>query len=216
MNLPFTIEEFLQIFWDYNHAIWPMQIAGYALGIAALFFVYRRRRFSGRIVFFILSFYWLWMGIVYHLIFFSRINKAAYLFGGLFIVQGALFLLMGLLRPQISFLFRPNLYGLTGIIFVIYAMTIYPVLGYFLGHGYPQSPGFGVAPCPTTIFTFGLLLMTQQRFPKYILIIPFAWSIMGFFAALSLGIPEDIGLLVAGVLGTFLIFYRDGKRISKE
>jgi hypothetical protein len=85
---------------------------------------------------------------------------------------------------------------------------IYPTLGYFLGHIYPKSPTFGL-PCPTTIFTFGLLLWTDVKLPKTILIIPFLWSLVGFTAALTLGILEDTGLLVSGVLGVGLILFRD-------
>ncbi|HIH96477.1 MAG TPA: hypothetical protein HA348_03170 [Thermoplasmata archaeon] len=95
---------------------------------------------------------------------------------------------------------------------IIYDMVIYPVLGCLLGHGYPQSPCFGVAPCPTTIFTFGLLLLSDKKFPKYILLIPLIWSIIGFNAAISLSILEDIGLLIVGLLGTFMILYRDRKK----
>ena len=38
--LPFTPEQFLGVFVNYNYAIWPIQIAAYALGalsIASLF-----------------------------------------------------------------------------------------------------------------------------------------------------------------------------------
>jgi hypothetical protein len=41
----------------------------------------------------ILAFLWLWMGIVYHFIYFSQINPAAKFFGALFILQGLLFYL---------------------------------------------------------------------------------------------------------------------------
>jgi hypothetical protein len=92
---------------------------------------------------------------------------------------------------------------------IVYAMIIYPILGTLLGHGYPRSPSFGVAPCPTTIFTFGLLLLTSARVPKSLLVIPFLWSLLGFTAAFLLGVPEDIGLLVAGFLGVALLFWRD-------
>jgi hypothetical protein len=68
-----------------------------------------------------------------------------------------------------------------------------------------------VAPCPVTIFTFGLLLLADKRVPKYLLVIPFLWSLLGFSAALALTIREDIGLLIAGVLGTILIAVRDRK-----
>jgi hypothetical protein len=88
-------------------------------------------------------------------------------------------------------------------------MIIYPVIGIFLGHGYPNSPCFGIAPCPATIFTFGLLLWTDKKVPKYVLIIPLLWSFLGPIAAMKLGIREDIGLLVAGVTGTVLLIVRD-------
>jgi Family of unknown function (DUF6064) len=55
-------------------------------------------------------------------------------------------------------------------------------------------------PCTTTIFTFGILLWFDKKIPVSILIIPFAWSTIGFLAALKLGVPEDTGLPVAGIL----------------
>jgi hypothetical protein len=89
-------------------------------------------------------------------------------------------------------------------------MLIYPILGQLLGHLYPRCPTFGV-PCPTTIFTFGMLLWTIGKVPKYVLIIPLLWSIIGFSAAINLGIKEDIGLLIAGLVATFMILYKDRK-----
>lgn len=38
---------------------------------------------------------------------------------------------------------------------ILYALIGYPAFGYFAGHHYPSVPVFGVAPCPTTIFTIG-------------------------------------------------------------
>jgi hypothetical protein len=212
MYIPFTAEQFLGVFEKYNLAIWPMQVIAHLLGIAAVLLAIKRIGYSDRIILAILSFYWLWMGVVYHLMFFSAINKAAYGFGFLFIIQGILFLWAGVVKPNMCFKFRPDIFSITGGLFVLYAMIFYPILGTLLGHGYPQSPCFGVAPCPDTIFTFGLLLWADRRLPKYILIMPSIWSIIGFGAVLSLGIREDMGLVIAGVLGTIMILYRDGKR----
>jgi len=82
--------------------------------------------------------------------------------------------------------------------------VIYPVLGYFLGHVYPNSPTFG-APCPSTIFTFGLLLWTTTRIRWYLLVIPCLWALVGSSAALTLGIYEDTGLLISAILGTAVL-----------
>jgi hypothetical protein len=81
-----------------------------------------------------------------------------------------------------------------------------------------HSPVFGVAPCPTTIFTFGLFLLTSGKMPKYLIAIPFIWSIIGFFAALNLGILEDIGLIIAGVSGTIMLVFFQNKnpQLHKE
>ena len=87
---------------------------------------------------------------------------------------------------------------------ILYALIVYPFLGYFLGHRYPYSPTFGL-PCPTTIFTFGILLTANRKVPVLVLIIPVIWSVIGFFAAISFGILEDTGLLVSGILAAILI-----------
>ena len=118
----------------------------------------------------------------------------------------------GVRRPELTFRARPGLIPVVGGLFLLYTLAIYPVLGWMSGHAYPRSPMFGVAPCPVTIFTFGLLLWTTGRVPKYLLVIPLLWSLLGFSAASSLGIREDYGLVVAGVLGTALLLWRDRVR----
>jgi hypothetical protein len=48
------------------------------------------------------------------------------------------------------------------------------------------------------------------------LIIPFLWSLLGFSAAVQLGIREDIGLLVAGLAGTGLLIARRLRKPAGE
>jgi hypothetical protein len=213
MRLPFSLEEFLSIFEVYNRSIWPMQIVLYLLALIAVIFAVKKTTSSNKTISGILAFLWLWTGLVYHLSYFTSINKAAYVFGVLCIAQGLIFIYTGVFRSSLSFQFQPDVKGIIGSIFILYALVIYPLLGYLLGHVYPASPTFG-APCPTTIFTFGLLLLTDKAFPKYVLAIPLLWSIVGFTAALSLTIREDIGLLIAGLLGTLLIFLRRNRPSS--
>jgi hypothetical protein len=52
--------------------------------------------------------------------------------------------------------------------------------------------------------------------PWHLLIIPLLWSIIGFTAALSLTIYEDIGLLVAGVTGFILLMIENRKFKTAE
>jgi hypothetical protein len=207
MKLPFTVEQFLQVFKSYNQSIFPLQNIFYVLAILIIFLAVKKINGADRLINLILSFFWLWMGIVYHLIFFTAINKAAYLFGSLFIVQGVLFFYFGVIKQKLNYTFLQNKWGVLGLVLMLFALFIYPLLSYLFGHGFPLSPTFGV-PCPTTIFSFGVFLWSTGSFPKVLLIIPFLWSLLGFSAATTLGIKEDAALLVAGFLTTAILMFR--------
>lgn len=163
MRIPFSIEEFLSVFETYNQSLWPVQLILYGLAFTAVFFLVKNKAGSSRIVFSILAFIWSWMGLVYHILYFSSINKAAYLFGALFILQGFIFLYFGVIKQTIKLKAGIMLYEGIGIVLIGYALVLYPLIGYRLGHVYPASPTFGV-PCPTTIFTFGILLFSVKEF----------------------------------------------------
>lgn len=215
MNLPFTVEQFIGVFEDYNQAIWPMQVISYVLAGLTVFLLAKRTARSNRLITAVLAFFWFWMGAVYHLKYFSVINKAADIFGVLFLIQGLIFLIFGVIKEDIVFDFKLDRNTVVGGLFILFGMVLYTVIGVLLGHIYPQAPIFGVAPCPTTIFTFGLLLFTK-RLPKAVLGIPLIWSLIGFFAAIKLGIKEDVGLLIAGITGTIMIFLRDRVKTETE
>lgn len=208
MDSSLSLEQVLGVFGTYNVAIWPMQVLAYLLGFLAALLAIRPIRHSSRIVAGILSFYWLWTGVVFYVFFWAPSYPPAYVLVPIVVLQGTVFLVLGVLRPRLSFGFAPGIYGLVGALLVAYAMVGYPVVGYFLGHVYPRMPPFGLVLCPTTIFTFGLLLWTDRPVPKYVLIVPFLASI-GAFQAVSIGVLEDIGLVITGLVGTGLILYRD-------
>ena len=211
MTIPFTVEQFFDIFGTYNTAICPAQVVAYVLGLIALGLALRENKLSSRIISGILALFWIWMGVFYHIAHFSVINPAARIFGLFYILQGVLFLLTGTILGRLSFRFNYTFLPILGVCFILYAMVIYPLLGLAFGHSYPRVPLFGVAPCPTTIFTFGILLWPTKLVPAYLLVIPFLWSIVGMSAALNLRVPQDYGLVVAGVLGTTLILIQNRK-----
>ena len=73
------------------------------------------------------------------------------------------------------------------------------------------GPMFGVAPCPTTIFTIGVMLIARGIWVIWLSIIPFLWSLIGLAAAIQLGIPEDLAMPVAGaVLAAVLLVLMGG------
>jgi hypothetical protein len=208
LGIPFTTEQFIQIFEKYNQTVFPMQFVLILVAIISVLLATNPKPFTNKTISGLLGFLWLWVGIVYHLIFFTKISPPAYLFGTLFIFQGLLFLYEGVARNRLSFRISQKFYGIFGAIFITYALAIYPLISYALGRIFPSSPTFGV-PCPTTIFTFGLLLWTDKKVPFRLLVIPVLWSIVGTSAALNFGIKEDFGLIVAATLGTASILWRN-------
>ena len=204
MKLPFTVDDFLNVFENYNLAIWPIQPILLSLAFISVFFIYWKGAAGCQVVFVILSLLWAWMGIVYHIVYFSTINNAAYFFGALFVVQSVLFFYFGVIRKTINLKIRRDAQSIIGVVFIVYALLGYPVIGLALGRAYPSSATFGV-PCPTTIFTFGVLLFTVDRIPVTMLIIPLLWSLIGMSAAVYLNVVEDIGLLISGVVSGVLL-----------
>lgn len=210
MKLPFTREEFLQVFRDYNLSVWPVQVIFYLFAVAGVIFVLKRTRKISYWISLFLSFLWVWMGVVYHYLFFSDINKAARVFAVFFILEGILFL-GTTIRKKTIFIFEHNLFGFTGLGLIFIALLIYPLLGLLAGHVYPDSPTFGL-PCPTTIYSLGFILLGINTLPGYLYIIPVIWSLIGTSAAFSLGIIEDLSLGISGLISLILYFFHRRKR----
>jgi hypothetical protein len=207
-SFPFTADAYFSLFEVYNSAIWPAQLVAYCLGIVAIFLALRPMTAGGRITFAILSAFWLWNGIAYHLMHFFQINFAALGFGALFALQGVLFTGYAVGGRRI-FRFRPDVFGWSGLLFCLFALAVYPLLGWLAGHGWPRAAAFGVAPAPTTIFTIGMLLMMEGAAPLYLVAIPLLWSLAaGSAAVLRLDAPEDLSLLLAGVVGFGLLVWK--------
>jgi len=207
--LPFTVEQFLTVFVSYNNAIWPIQIAAYRLGGILVALLFRKTRGADRAIAGVLAMMWLWTGVAYHGLSFVVINKAAYLFAALFVAQGIYFIYAGVYHNQISFGLRPGTAALVGAVFVVYSAIIYPLIGMAAGHSYPAMPMFGITPCPVTILTFGMFLLTLGPVPRGLFVIPVVWSLIGGSAAILLKVPQDWLLLLSGCIAVPLVLVRD-------
>jgi hypothetical protein len=204
MNMPFTTDQFFDVFARYNMTLWPAQIALNALAVLALVLVYRARPSEGRWVAAILAALWAWMAMAYHFAFFSAINPAAWAFGAVSLLGAFWLAWVGVVQGRLQFEPTNSLRGWAGAVLVVFALIVYPVLGRMLGHQYPQVPTFGL-PCPTTIFTVGVLLFGKAPFPRSVFVVPILWSIVGSTAAFALGVYQDLGLLVAGLVALMAV-----------
>jgi hypothetical protein len=205
--LPFTRDQFLAVFADYNVAVWPAQVVAYVLGLAMVLALLRPSRRSDRVVGAGLALMWVWTGLAYHAAFFSAINKAALAFAALFVAQGLLFVHAAVVRTDLRWEPTRGPVAGCGAALVAYAALAYPLIG-VAAHGYPAAPMFGITPCPTALFTFGVLLLAQGPVPRRLLVIPLVWALVGGSAAFLLAVPQDWPLLIGGLVVTPLLLRR--------
>jgi hypothetical protein len=198
MSLPFTPEQFFAVFARYNEAIWPLQIVLNAAALICIGLLFRPGVWASRLSYLILSLMWGWMAVAYYFTFFSDINSAAWVFGAVFLLGSAAFAWSGVAGSDASLRPVAGARSIVGGTLIVFALVLYPLIGYSIGHRYPNAPTFGL-PCPTTIFTLGLLLFSVRPIARWLFIVPLLWAAVGSLAAFQLGVIEDLGLLVAGI-----------------
>jgi len=200
MQLPFTEQQFLDLFGAYNARVWPVVVVlwGATLWYSACFV----RGKAGSVALSALAAaHWAWSGLVYHAVFFTRINPAAWLFAALFVVQAVAFVWLGIVRRDLVFQWDRTPRHAAAAALVAYSLA-YPFLVLLSGHEAPRAPLFAV-PCPTTLFTAGLVL-AASRPAIPVLIVPTLWALVGGSAALKLGVLPDVMLFPAAV---FMVAY---------
>jgi hypothetical protein len=152
----------------------------------------------------ILGLLWAWIALAYHLAFFSRISPAAYGFAAVSAAGAVVFVWQGVVRRRLTFRWAPGPKAMAGVTLIVFALVVYPGWSAYAGHPYPATPTFGL-PCPTTIFTIGLLCFAVPPMPRSTLIVPALWCGIGAQAAFLLDVQPDLGLIAAGLVGIALL-----------
>ena len=212
--MPFTPTEFFDVFRRYNEAVWPVQLLLVAASLVVVVLAFRPSSRVGGVGVLVLAMLWLWMGVMYHGAFFRQINSVAAVFGAVFVGQGMIFAWLGIRERPVTFRARFDAAGVAGGLLIVYALLLYPLIGLLAGHRYPAAPTFGV-PCPTTIFTLGLLLWAEPPLPRPAVIIPVLWAVVATIGAVQLGIPEDFGLTIAAaIVAPVMLFSKRSRALA--
>lgn len=131
-------------------------------------------RFRNRLISVLLVYCWAWVGIVFHLMWFTRINYVAYGLGGLFLLEAAFLFVFGTVLDEILFVSPEEGGGNTGRILQFWAgaviylsgLLVVPLLMWYeTGH----VLGFGWGAGSTAAGTLGLLLLVRKRSMQYFL-----------------------------------------------
>ncbi len=194
--MPFTREQFFDLFAAYNEALWPAVVGLWIASAVIVALQLSAPRPHARWISALLVWHWAWSGLAYHAAFFTRINPVAWLFAALFIGQAVLFFRVGVVQQRLSFArwgsaWAPLAWGL-----VAYSLA-YPIINAAAHFTLLRIPTFGI-PCPTTIFTAGVLMLARPQSWR-VSAIPVIWAAIGGSAAFLLGVHADLALPIAGV-----------------
>lgn len=135
--------------------------------------------------------------IAFHWTFFATVNPAARLFAAAFVVQALLMPGAAAMAGDLRLQMRRDPSSILGLALIGFALVIYPAIGWLAGRRHPAMPLFGLAPCPTTISTIGLLLQGPWPTLRWLLVFPGLWAAVGGSASILLKVPQDDALVAS-------------------
>jgi Family of unknown function (DUF6064) len=188
-----------------NAAIWPMQLVWYASAAAMIGLAFWPSRRASQLICLLAAAVFAWVGIV----FFGVIDSGMTLWAVVFVLEAILFVVAGIVRRDLVFAPRWNLSSVLGALFMCYALVAYPIIEMLGGHPLTESPLFGLAPCVTVFFFFGLLLWARPPAPKYVLLLPLAWALQAAPDNLAMGHVPDFPLILVGMITAGVFIWRD-------
>ncbi|MEA2074566.1 MAG: DUF6064 family protein, partial [Euryarchaeota archaeon] len=211
-----SAEEALSKFREYYTSVWPALIVIHILAIIVFVCLFKRTKHSDKIISVILAFLWFWDGIVHQCILAAYLPEHWIPMTIMLVIQGMLIFYHGVLKSNLSFNYTKGTgKSVLGVFFMIYALIGYLILGFILGHPFTEGGVFFANICAFDVFTLGLLMMSGNKTPKYIVIIPLVWALLGgLLAAFVWHIWEDLGLVTAGIISSVIVFRR--KRIENR
>jgi len=204
-------EVFLNNVSAYNVSIFPMQIITLVVAVILTYLLFVRPSTGvNKLIKAYLSLTFVWFVLMFP---FEGVFKIA--FGLVHIVIAILFFI-DIFTGKIEFKFPETSGKRYFMLFLIFsAFAFYPLIEYMSGHLYPKILLFGVAPCPTIIFSLALLIGAVPKVGKLIFILLIFSAISsGLSAPIMLGVWADLLLLVSGIYG-LITLVKNWKLIGK-
>jgi multidrug transporter EmrE-like cation transporter len=205
--LLFSSRTYFRLFEVYNAAVWPAQLLAAVLGAAILALLWRgAARVRDRAIPAILAACWLWVAGAFLASRYATINWAAVYFAWAFVLEAGLLIWMGTLRRRLTFEKPADLTGRVGLLVLLFAMVLLPLVGPLLGRGWRSVQIFGVAPDPTVVATLGVLLLARGRGRGPLMVVPVLWCAITGATLLAMKAPEAWIPPLAAALAAALAF----------
>ncbi|HEY2865059.1 MAG TPA: DUF6064 family protein [Casimicrobiaceae bacterium] len=184
----------------YNLAIWPLQLAGMAIGAAIVALLIAKRGPRERIIAGLLAACWLWIALAFHYQRYAHINWAATWFAGAFACEALLLVVVGVLTGRLVLQRARDgrLWIATSIVTI--SILGYPILAPLTGRPWTTAEIFGVAPDPTAIASVAVLALVRGRVRWLLLVVPVLWCAVAAATLWAMDAPERWVVLAGGLL----------------
>jgi len=184
--LLFSPSTYFRLFELYNAAIWPLQLAALALGLAAAILLVRGR--GARAISAILAVAWAWVAAVFLARRYATINWAAVYFTWAFGLEAALLAWTGFAgRIRAA---RPSLPARAGSAILAAAVLLWPLAAPLWRGGWRRAEFFALTPDPTAVGTLGALLALEVRSRWRLMILPVFWCVVSGATLLAMKAPD--------------------------
>ena len=185
----------------YNLAIWPVQLAGIAIGVAIVVLLITNVGERDRIIAGLLAACWVWIAYAFHYERYAQINWVAPWFAAAFALQALLLVVLGVVTRRI--VFRPasgrDFWIAASLVAIV--VVAYPLLALATGRAWTTAELFGVTPDPTAIATVAVLALVHGRIRWLLLVVPLLWCVIAVLTLWAMKSPEAFVVAGAAVLG---------------
>ncbi len=182
----------------YNVAIWPLQLAGVAIGAAIVALLITNRGGRDRIIAGLLAACWLWIAWAFHYERYVQINWVAPWFAAAFALQALLLMVLAVMAGRIVLRRVGGRELWIATLLVVIAVFGYPLLAPLAGRAWTATEVFGVAPDPTAIATVAVLALVRGRMRWLLLAVPLLWCAVTALTLWAMNAPEAV--VVAGAV----------------
>ncbi len=206
--LLFSPRTYHRLFELYNVALWPLQIAALAIGVAIVALLVGPLRHRERVVAGLLALCWAWTGWAFLYERYAQINWVAPWFALAFALEALLLAGLGVLGGRIA-LERPAATR-TRIAAALAGLTVvgYPLLAPLSGRAWTTGEIFGLAPDPTAIATASALALVRGRVRWLLLLLPLLWCAIAAATLWAMKAPEAVVVAAAALLAFALASLR--------
>jgi len=200
--LLFSPSTYFRLFELYNAAIWPLQLAAVAVGVAVTALLFRG--IGSRAVGAILAASWAWVAVAFLARRYATINWAAVYFAWAFGLEAAL-LAWTAFAGRIGAA-RPSFAARAGLALFAAAVVLSPLAAPLWRGGWRRAEVFGLTPDPTALGTLGALLALEVRRRWRLMILPVIWCLVSGATLLAIKAPDAaVGPAAAVLASVFAI-----------